>query len=300
MTPIAILLVLVSAVLHATWNMIAKKSGASLAFYAVLGTVGVTWSCFVQFFSPLRLFGLPPAFHAWLAGMVASELLYATGLRLSYRALDMSTAYPMMRSLPLPLLAVITAVFSFGKPVGALGAVGMAMVFVGCLLTPLRRFSDFQFSRYLDHSFLYIVVVALGTTGYTLCDSQAQAVMRAVAPDMARPLVSLTYYSFRVMTLTTTLWVVVLCGRESRAEAAALRRHGLWMPLVAGCCSSLTYVLVLISMNFATNVSYVQAFRQVGLIFGLLESFFILHERCTLPKVVGVALILAGLAVSVA
>ena len=176
----------------------------------------------------------------------------------------------------------------------------MAMVFAGCLLTPLKRFSDFQLSRYLDHSFLYIVIVALGTTGYTLCDSQAQAVMRAAAPDVARPMVSLSYYSFRAMTLTSVLWVAVLCGRKSRAEAAELWRHRPWMPLLAGCCSSLTYVLVLTAMNFATNVSYVQAFRQVGLIFGLLESFFILHERCTLPKVAGVALILAGLAVSVA
>ena len=300
MTPLAFFLILASAGLHATWNMIAKKEGASLAFYALLGTIGAFWSSGVRFFSPLHFLSQPPAFHAWLAGMIAAELLYATGLRLAYRTLDMSTAYPMMRSIPLLLLAAITAVFGFGKPLGPLALAGMAMVFAGCLVIPLRSFADFRLSRYFDRSFGYILLVALGTTGYTLCDSQAQRVMMAAAPDVAKPMVSLTDYSFRAVTLVAVLWLVVLCGRESRAEAVALWRRRDWLPLVAGCCSSLTYVLVLVAMNFVSNVSYVQAFRQIGLVFGLLEGVFVLKERCTAPKVAGIALILAGLAVSVA
>lgn len=303
MTPLAFVLILFSAGLHATWNMIAKKSGASLAFYALLGSVGAFWSFGVRFFTPLHFFSQPPAFHAWLVGMIVSELLYARGLFLSYRALDMSTAYPMMRSIPLILLAAITALFGFGKPLSPHALVGMAMVFAGCLLTPLRRFADFRLSRYFDRCFGYIFVVALGTTGYTLCDSQAQRVMidAAIAAgiDISKPMISLTYYSFRAVTLITVLWLIVLCGRQTRAEAADLWHRRSWMPLLAGCCSTMTYTLVLVAMNFVTNVSYVQAFRQIGLIFGLLEGVFILKERCTAPKVIGVALILTGLAVSV-
>ena len=63
----------------------------------------------------------------------------------------------------------------------------------------------------------------------------------------------------------------------------------------AGVCASLTYLLVLVAMNFVTNVAYVQAFRQIGLLIGLVEGVFILHERCTAPKFAGFALILAGL-----
>ena len=303
MTSLAFVLILFSTALHATWNMIAKKSGASLAFYALLGTIGTAWSLFVRFFTPLGFFSQPPVFYAWLAGMTASELCYAFGIKLSYRALDMSIAYPMMRSIPLLLLAGITAAFGFGKPLSPHALCGMAMVFAGCLLTPLRRFSDFSPSRYFDRSFGYILLVALGTTGYTLCDSQAQCAMRDGAAaggiEISNTLLSLTYYSFRSLVLVTVLWILVLCGRESRAEAADLWRRRNWMPLVAGCCSTLTYTLVLVAMNFVSNVSYVQAFRQIGLVFGLLEGIFILHERCSAPKVAGVALILAGLAVSV-
>ena len=116
---------------------------------------------------------------------------------------------------------------------------------------------------------------------------------------VSKPLVSLSYYSFRAITLVSVLWIVVLCGRGTRAEAVGLWRRRDWLPLVAGCCSTMTYTLVLVAMNFVTNVSYVQAFRQIGLVFGLLEGVFILKERCTLPKVVGLMLILSGLVVSV-
>jgi multidrug transporter EmrE-like cation transporter len=283
--------------------MIAKKTGASLAFYALLGSVGALWATGVRFFTPLHFFSQPPEFYAWLAGMTASELCYAMGLRLAYRSLDMSTAYPIMRSIPLILLAVITTVFGFGDPLGKFALAGMGMVFAGCLVLPLNRFSDFAPSRYLDRNFGYILLVALGTTGYTLCDKQAQLVMKAGAEAaglaVSKPVISLTYYSFRVITLVTVLWIVVFCTRTSRAEAAELWRNRDWRPFVAGCCSSLTYVLVLMAMNYVSNVSFVQAFRQIGLLFGMLEGVFILKERCTAPKVVGLALVLVGLVVSV-
>lgn len=303
MTPFAFFLILASAGLHATWNMIAKKSGASLAFYTFLGAMGFAWSQFIRLFTPIHFFALPPAFHLWLAGMLVGEFCYAFGIRLAYRSLDMSTAYPMMRSIPLLLLAGITSLLGLGKPLTLHAVTGMAMVFAGCLAIPLRTFADFKPSRYFDRSFGYIMLVAIGTTIYTLCDSQAQRVMldyvHAGGVTISKPLVSLTYYCFRAATLWPALCIVTACGATSRAEAAELWRHRSWMPIVAGVCSSLTYVLVLVSMNFVSNVSYVQAFRQIGLLFGLLEGVFILKERCTAPKVLGVILIMAGLAVSV-
>ena len=303
MTPLAFFFILASAGLHATWNAIAKKQGASLAFYAMLALAGVLWSSFVRFFSPLRFFAQPPEVHAWLAGTIASELLYARGLFLSYRSLDMSTAYPMMRSIPLIFLPILTAAFGFGKPLAPHAIVGMGMVFAGCLLIPLRHISEFRLSRYCDRNFAYVLLVALGTTGYTLCDSEAQRAMIQAAQSagtaVSKPMISLSYYSFRAITLTTTLWILVLCGRQGRADAAGLWRNRPWLTLLAGCCSTTTYILVLLAMNFVSNVSYVQAFRQLGLLFGLMEGVFILKERCTAPKVAGTVLILAGLAISV-
>ncbi len=303
MTPLAIILVALSAGFHATWNMLGKKSGVSLAFYAVLVSIALLWTCWVPFATPLGFFSQPPLFHAWLGGVIASEFLYSFGLKHAYRKLEMSTAYPMMRALPLLLLAAVTSAFGFGKPIEPRSVAGLAVVFVGCLLVPLRSFSDFALSRYCNRGLGYVLLVALGTTGYTLCDSQAQRVMIAAADAggivVSRPMVSLTYYFFRDVPLCAALWAAVLCGRETRAEAAELWRNRSWMPLVAGCCSTMTYALVLVAMNFAQNIAYVQAFRQIGLVFGLFGGALFLHERLTAPKIVGVALILVGLALSV-
>ena len=52
-------------------------------------------------------------------------------------------------------------------------------------------------------------------------------------------------------------------------------------------------------MNYVSNVSYVQAFRQLGLVIGMLEGFFILKERCTLTRILGIVLIVSGLVMTV-
>ena len=263
---------------------------------------------------PLGFFSQPSAFHAWLGGVIASEFLYAFGLRHAYRKLEMSTAYPMMRALPLLLLAAVTAAFGFGKQLSPRAVAGLAVVFAGCLLVPLRRFHDclgthassqHGYDRGASYwrSFPCILLVALGTTGYTLCDSQAQRIMITAAAsgaiEVSKPMVSFPYYFFRDIPLCAALWAVVLCGRRTRAEATNLWRERSWMPVVAGCCSTATYALVLVAMNYASNVAYVQTFRQIGLVFGLLEGYLFLHENLTPPKVVGVALILVGLGLSV-
>ena len=123
--------------------------------------------------------------------------------------------------------------------------------------------------------------------------------MREAFPEVSKPLLSMTYYSFRATTLSIVLWIVALSFSTTRAEVADMWRRRSWMPVLAGLCSSLTYLLVLMSMNFVSNVSYVQAFRQLGLPIGMLEGFFILRERCTAPKIAGIVLILSGLALSV-
>ena len=71
------------------------------------------------------------------------------------------------------------------------------------------------------------------------------------------------------------------------------------MPFVGGICASGTYVLVLIAMNYVTNVSYVQVCRQLGLPIGMAAGILVLKERSTPVKWVGVALILIGFAVAV-
>ena len=56
----------------------------------------------------------------------------------------------------------------------------------------------------------------------------------------------------------------------------------------------LTYGLVLISMGYVTDVSYVVAFRQLSIPIGLLFGIFFLREMAWAPKITAVSLLFAG------
>ena len=113
--------------------MIAKESGASLAFYALLGTVGAVWSSGVRFFTPLGFFSQPPEFHAWLVGMLAGELCYARGLFLSYRSVAYVQAF---RQIGL-LFGLLEGVFVLGERCTAPKVAGTLLILAGLAVSVL-------------------------------------------------------------------------------------------------------------------------------------------------------------------
>ncbi len=299
MSIIAFVLIIISAMLHASWNLMAKKSAMSVAFYAVICTTCALFWLHVLFWTPINILSLPGKFWLYMAGSVTSDVAYCFGLLLVYRTMEMSTVYPVMRSLPLLMTALLTAILGWGAPLTPLALTGMGVVFCGCMIMPLKKFSDFSFKNYLSWNFLFIMLVAFGTTGYTIFDNQCQVVIRETVPDISKPIVSLTYYSIRVLVLATALWLLVLFRSADRAAIADFWKNRNFTPVLAGFAASLCYVLVLIAMNYVTNVSFVQAFRQIGLVLGMAGAFIFLKEKCTLTKIAGIILILSGLAVTI-
>ena len=298
MTPFAFILIVTSAGLHASWHMIAKKNHLTLAFYTMLLVVGAVLMSWVRLVTPVSFFGQPREFYLWLGVSCAGDLLYGISLTLAYRRMDMSSAYPMMRSLPLLLTAGLTTLCGWGKPLSATALAGMAVVFAGCLAMPLRTFADFKLSNYLNRGILFILTVACGTTLYTIFDSRALQVLREALPGVSTTMISMSYYEYRAATLTVLFSLAVLMTKQTRREALELWRSRSPMPILAGCFSTGTYVLVLLAMNYVSNVSYVQGFRQIGLLIGMFEGIFILKERPAVPKFAGLALILSGLALT--
>lgn len=299
MTPLAFVLIVTSAGLHASWHMIAKKNHLTLVFYTMLLVVGAVLMSWVRFVTPVGFFGQPKWFYIWLSISCAGDLLYGISLTLAYRRMDMSSAYPMMRSLPLLLTAILTTLCGWGKPLSILAMIGMAVVFAGCLAMPLAKFSDFKLRNYFNRGILFILTVACGTTLYTIFDSLAMGELREALPDVPKTMISMSYYEYRASTLVVLFSLAVLATKHTRQEALELWRSGGWkMSILAGCFSTGTYVLVLLAMNYVSNVSYVQGFRQIGLLIGMFEGIFILKERPAVPKFVGLALILSGLALT--
>lgn len=201
----AFLLLLLSVSFHASWNLLAKKSSMSTAYYTAICVTAMLCVLNVQFWTPVRVLEMPPKFFVFTLCSVSSDVLYCLGLGLAYRSMEMSTAYPMMRSLPLLLTAAVTAIFGLGTPLTTTALCGMGVIFAGCLLMPLASFANFKMKDYINSKLLFVFIVACGTTGYTIFDSLAQQVMRSAVSGAAKPVMALTYYSTRGLFLSSIL-----------------------------------------------------------------------------------------------
>ena len=88
---------------------------------------------------------------------------------------------------------------------------------------------------------------------------------------------------------------LVLPWRSQRGRLAETVRHSPGHAVVAGVVISGTYALVLTSMAFVENVSYVVAFRQLSVPIGAVLGMAILKEPRHTLKLVGIAVVSAGL-----
>ncbi len=298
MTIVAFLLILCSACSHVVWNLLAKKNHFSLPYYAGLITTATLVWLHVQFWTPIDIFNL--SLNYWLAatGSLVADLVYCGGLVLAYQKLEMSIAYPIMRSLPILMTALVTTLFGWGKPLSWINAVGFVIIFVGALFIPLLKFSDFKLKNYLNRGILYIIIVASGTTAYTIFDKFALEQMALCCPEAGNVVTALTYYSLRVGVLSIACWIGSFLLPGSRRELIRLWRERNFSALKAGVIASCNYICVLVAMNFTTNVSYVQVARQIGLPLGMFAGIIFLKERFTWTKVVGVTMILGGLVIA--
>ena len=134
MTLIAFFLVLVSAILHAGWNLLSKQNNPSAAFYLLSSsTAAVLCLCCAGGFG-IDFTLLPLKFSLLLAVSILFEALYLIGLAHAYRNCDISIAYPMGRAMPVLLVAAVTLLLGLGTTPGKIALTGMGILFLGCLL----------------------------------------------------------------------------------------------------------------------------------------------------------------------
>jgi len=119
-------LVLLAALLHATWNAVVKASGDRfLTFTAVRGTGAAIALCLV----PLVPLPAPQAWPYIVCSWVIHNLYYAVLLQ-AYRFGDLSHVYPLARGIAPLTVAMLAAAFAGEIPTAG-GAFGIALVSVG-------------------------------------------------------------------------------------------------------------------------------------------------------------------------
>ena len=297
MTLAAFILIISSAALHASWNLVAKKNQINLPFVGGICLVSALFLTPILLRTPVPVTSLPGAFWMSLCCTLIGDCMYWIGLMRAYRLLDMSCAYPMMRSLPLLLTAGVTALFGIGKPLTVTAVCGMFLIFAGCLSMPLASFRDFNVRNYLRKGMFFVFLTACGTTWYTIFDSRTQKIMieTLAGTEISKPVISMTYSALREWMLAVVMLTpVLLQGKMRKGLVRVFKEYRLSL-VFAGIAASLTYLLVLMAMNYVTNVTYVQIFRQSGLLFGVAFGVLILKEKALLPRIAGAILIVTGL-----
>ena len=296
MTLSAFWLILLSIFLHVGWNLISKKSQPTAAFYLLTSVTSFLLYFPCVFFAGIDWGALGGKFWCFVFLSIASEILYFIGLFKTYRSADISLAYPMVRALPVLLVAGVTTLFGIGKPLNGAAVAGIFIVFAGCLLMPLQKFSQFSWRNYMTPVLGYMILAACGTTGYTIFDGLL--IPQILAHTKGSHLAATgAFISLLELGITMGLSIYVFTVKSERESLKQLLFRS-WTPHICGICSSSAYILVVLAMPLVSNVSYVQAFRQMSLPLGVAAGIFILKEKCPPVRLAGVGAIVAGLVIA--
>lgn len=255
MNAFALTLVLVAAVLHATWNLCAKRAGGGLPFVWLVGAI------ICAGYVPVLLayvWWKQPAFtleqFVWILGSGVLKTGYSLFLQRGYRTGDFSLIYPLARGTG-PLLSTLAAIILLGERPSWLAVAGGATI-VGAVFFLTGGTKMFHQDRvHLRNAFNYGLLSGVFIAAYTIWDQQGVHRL-AIAP-----VVFDGGTAFVVFALVTPFAV------NRRAEIARHWREHRRYVFGMAVLSPIAYVLVLTAMSF-TPVSYIAPAREVSIVIG--------------------------------
>lgn len=274
---VTVSLVLLSAVLHASWNALAKSSGDQLANIAIVTATGGTLSLF---FLPRVPF--PDAeTGTWLFASSVTHYAYHLALVRMYRLGDLSQVYPIARGLAPLGVAFLAAVWA-GEALTPFQLAGLALASVAIISlsgVAARRASPRTGQGAVGTA--VFVAALIGT--YTFIDGRG---VRSVAEPG-----SYIAWSFFVDSVPIVLTLFYLRGRKT---GAALRSAG-WRAVGGGLMGTTGYVIVLWAMSRTTMAS-VASLRESSVLFAAIIGTQILREPFGRRRMWASAALVIGLA----
>ncbi|MEP6791257.1 MAG: DMT family transporter [Ramlibacter sp.] len=286
MPPSALALIVLAGLIHASWNIAAKKAGGDSRFAAFTGFV------MMIFWAPLGIWlGIAqiPAWGRaeWLLIVASATLhtIYFIVLLRGYRKADLTVVYPLARGSG-PLLSSLAAIFFFGESISGFGVAGIAGVVVGVFLVAggpglWRASHEPGLRQRVRKGMVYGLLSGAVIAGYTLVDGYGVKFL------LMSPI--LIDYIGNLFRMTLLAPVVLRDVPAARAMWKAQRKYALYV----GIISPVSYVLVLYAMQTAP-LSHVAPAREVSMLFAALIGGHLLGESDRGVRVLGAAFIAAG------
>lgn len=278
----ALLLILAASVLHATWNLLAKRSADKLALFwwAML----VALACCLPPLLAGRPWRLPLAGWGWAVSSGLLQAAYCLLLGCAYHEGDLSIVYPLSRGTA-PLLMVVWGAWFLGERFSWSGGAGILLVVGGVYVLHLPALTLQTllepFRRLQERSSQLALGVAVLISLYQLLDKRGTAVW----PPWL--------YACALYTCLF-LWLSLgLPFMRTPAQLAAAWRAD-WRYIVpVGLLLFLAYALVLLAMR-QVQLGYLGALRNVSIVFGALFGVWFLKEPFGHLRLLGATLIASG------
>jgi drug/metabolite transporter (DMT)-like permease len=285
-SPSALLLVLLAGLIHASWNIAAKKAGGDVRFATFTGMV------MMVFWAPLGIWLGRDQIPGWgrtqwllLAASAALHTLYYIILLRGYRKADLTVVYPLARGSG-PLLSSLAAILFLGEEISTLGAFGIAAVVGGVFLIAggpglWRASHDRQRRQRIRKGMVYGLITGVFIASYTVVDGYAVKFL------LMSPI--LLDYMGNLLRLTVLVPTVL---RDMPAAAILWQRQWKYAVFV-GIISPVSYVLVLYAMQTAP-LSHVAPAREISMLFAALIGGQLLGEGDRMLRLLGAGFIAAG------
>jgi uncharacterized membrane protein len=282
----ALALVLIAALLHALWNIVAKKSGGG-AHFALMGAMMI-----VTVWAPLGLWLMWRDAAAWgarewalLLASAVAHLVYFNVLLAGYRAADLTVVYPVARGTG-PLLSSAAAVVLLGESLGAKGIAGVGAITLGILLiaggpTLWQRAHDPTERARVRSGLAWGALTGALIAVYTVIDGVAVKLL-LISPIL-------------VDYVGNLLRIPLMLPHALRDRAGFVRDlRAQWKAsLILALISPLGYVLVLYAVQMAP-LSHVAPAREVSMLFAALLGGRLLGEADRGARLLGAACMAAG------
>jgi drug/metabolite transporter (DMT)-like permease len=275
----ALVLLFLSACMHALWNFLLKSSEEK---YIAMG-----WQVVLSgIFSLILVFfvGLPPR-SMWIFAIISMilEAIYFILLCIAYTSHDFSLVYPIARGAAPALLVLWSAIFLHEK-LTAGGYIGLAMITGGIILNGATTLLQNRNEKPHMKGILTALSVALVISIYTFIDGTAVKNGPALPYGLAM---------FVMVPFVTTPYIARRYGWSHFMAMWNAKRVYL---LVGGVLGLVAYMLALFAYTMAP-LSYSGAIREVSAVIGAFLGWRFLNEQLGGVRVVGAMIVFAGVMV---